>query len=87
MPTVREYLRCAYRATKGMVDDPTERRWAMWDGLYWFANDWHSGMGDPLYLILSRSPFTPARNAEGPEDEVAEYVYQELELKFSKLLK
>ena len=53
------------------------------EALYWFSHDWHSGQFSNLYAVLSTSPFSPSRLAEGPsEDGFAMELYEELEAAF-----
>ena len=51
------------------------------EGLYWFATDYHEGMGTTLYRIMSTLGFKPAPSATGidPESYIAQEVYEHLQ--------
>jgi hypothetical protein len=53
--------------------------------IYWFANDHHRGQADPLYSILSQSPYTPGpmMSSAADEGETVDMLYQELVDAFS----
>lgn len=47
-------------------------------GLYWYCADNHAGQGCPLYAILSTLRYNPGALESGPDNPIAQDVYDSL---------
>lgn len=70
-PTRMQLLR-AVLAQKWVDRDD---KFAIEEGLYWFASNWHQGQFSNLYSALSTSPFRPGHSSNGPEDGLGRIIY------------
>ncbi len=62
-----------------IVDDPntpSDSRFDVGEGLYWFCVDHYSGMGDPLYRVQCELGYKPGPCSNGPESEGSQWVYE-----------
>ena len=57
-------------------------QWTREEAIYWFAYFYHDGQGSNLYSVLSVSPFNPSSLADGPEDDAANDVFNNLVRQF-----
>jgi hypothetical protein len=46
--------------------------------IYWFACHWHAGQSSNLYSALSTSEYSPGPMRDGPDEGMAEILYDEL---------
>lgn len=76
---MREYLRQSIKGF-GLEDPDFDIEAAIW----WFAHDYHGGIGSPLYEVLSISQFKPSPLHRSVEDEgeVATMLYDLLVEKY-----
>lgn len=70
-PTRMQMLRAVLAQSWVDRDD----KFAIEEGLYWFAYNWHGGQFSNLYSALSTSPFRPGRLSNGPEDGLGRIIY------------
>lgn len=49
------------------------------EALYWYCSDWHGGQRSEEYSILSTSPFKPSPFSRGPDGDISQLIYEDLE--------
>jgi len=67
------------------TDDSPNALFSAEAAIYWFASDWHSGMGSNLYSACSTSEYHPSVLEYGADDleSLDRMMYDDLERKFA----